>query len=155
MKNDMALFAGLYISCQNREGNLDEFFRHENQACPPALSDAGKLHVGNKSQLLECLEGVAESQADAPAVTSVVLDSTVIVQMLKPGTAKTFKEHAHQVFIPYIKGKLHGASRLDLVWDNYKDGSLKTATREKRGKGATARGEHHSHTRKLGEFPAC
>ena len=38
---------------------LDEFFRHENQACPPALSDAGKLHLGSKSQLLECLEGVA------------------------------------------------------------------------------------------------
>lgn len=139
MKNDIALFARLYISCQNREGNLDEFFRHENQACPPALSDVGKLHLGNKTQLLECLEGVAEFQSDAPAAISVVLDGAVIVKMLKPGTAKTFEEYAQKVFIPYIKEKLHGVSRLDLVWNNYKDGSLKTATREKRGKGVQRR----------------
>jgi len=139
VKNDMALFARLYIGCQNRDGNLDEFFRHENQACPPALSDAGKLHLGSKSDLLVCLEGVAEAQSDAPAVTSVVLDGAVIVQMLKPGTAKTFEEYAHQVFIPYVEGQLRRASRLDLVWDSYKDGSLKTATREKRGKGVRRR----------------
>jgi len=45
IKNDLALFARLYIGCQNRYGNVDEFFRHENQACPPALSDTGKLHL--------------------------------------------------------------------------------------------------------------
>lgn len=61
MKNDMALFVWLYIGCLNHDGNMDEFFHHENQACPPALSDAGKLHLGSKSQLLECLEGVAEA----------------------------------------------------------------------------------------------
>ena len=82
-----------------------------------------------------CLESIAEAQSDAPAVTSVVLDGAVIVQMLKPGTAKTFEEYAHQVFIPYVEGQLRRASRLDLVWDSYKDGSLKMATREKRGKG--------------------
>ena len=97
--------------------------------------DAGKLHLGSKSQFLECLEGVSEAQSDALAVTSIVLDGTVIVQMLKSGTAKTFEEYAHQVFIPYVKGKLRGASHLELVCDSYKDGSLKMASREKRGKG--------------------
>jgi len=24
----------LYIGCQNRDGNLEKFFKHENQACP-------------------------------------------------------------------------------------------------------------------------
>ncbi|KAK3866687.1 hypothetical protein Pcinc_027800 [Petrolisthes cinctipes] len=131
MKNDMALFARLYIGCQNRDGILDEFFHHENQACPPVLSDAGKMHLCSKSELLVCLEGIAEAKSDTPAITSVVLDGAVIVQMLKPGTAKTFEKYAHQVIIPYVEGKLRRASRLDLIWD----GSLKTATREKRGKG--------------------
>ena len=30
MKSDMQLFSHLYIACQTRNGNFDEFFRHEN-----------------------------------------------------------------------------------------------------------------------------
>ena len=30
-KNDCSLFLRLYIACQTREGNLEEFFKHENQ----------------------------------------------------------------------------------------------------------------------------
>ena len=94
LKNDIALFARLYIGCQTRDGNLEEFFRHENQQCPPALSDGGRLYLGSKSDLLVCLEGHAEPLSEAPTVTAVVLDGAVIVQMLKPGTAKTFEEYA-------------------------------------------------------------
>ena len=36
LKQDMQLFSRLYIACQSRDGNLDEFFQHENQACPPS-----------------------------------------------------------------------------------------------------------------------
>ena len=35
----MDIFSRLYIECQNRDGNREKFFKHENQACPPALSD--------------------------------------------------------------------------------------------------------------------
>ena len=51
LKNDVALFARLYIGCQTRDGNLEEFFRLENQKCPPALSDGGRLYLGSKSDL--------------------------------------------------------------------------------------------------------
>ena len=34
LKNDCALFSGLYISCQTRQGNLEEFFQHENRCIP-------------------------------------------------------------------------------------------------------------------------
>ena len=51
-KNDRELFARLYIGCPTRDGNLEEFFCHENQACPPALSDGGRLRTGTKSDLL-------------------------------------------------------------------------------------------------------
>ena len=99
LKCDVELFSRLYIGCQTRDSNLDEFFRHENQACPPSLSAAGKLH---QSDMLECLEGLSEAQSEAPKVTNVVIDGAVLVQMLKPGAAETFEEYAHQVFIPYI-----------------------------------------------------
>ena len=65
----MGLFSRLYIECQTRDGNLEEFFRHENQASPPALSDGGNLHLGTKSDLLICLQDLCENQTEAP-VTS-------------------------------------------------------------------------------------
>ena len=68
-------------------------------------------------------------------VSSVVIDGTAIVQMLKPGGAETFKQYADQVFLPFILGQLQHASRLDLVWDSYKADSLKATARAKRGKG--------------------
>ena len=47
-KNDTALFSKLYIGCQHRGGDVDEFFKHENQAFPPSLSDSGKLRFSAK-----------------------------------------------------------------------------------------------------------
>ena len=82
-----------YEGCQSRDGNLDEFFCRENQACTPSLSDTGKMRLCSKSVVY--LEGIVEAKSDAPAVTLVVLDGSVIVQMLKPGTAETFQEYAH------------------------------------------------------------
>ena len=38
LKNDCSLFFRLYIASQIRNGDLDDFFQHENQACPPSLS---------------------------------------------------------------------------------------------------------------------
>jgi hypothetical protein len=37
LKSDCSLFPRLYIASQTRNGDLDEFFKHENQAYPPAL----------------------------------------------------------------------------------------------------------------------
>ena len=133
LKCDVELFSRLYIGCQTRDGNLDEFFRHENQACPPSLSAAGKLHLGTKSDMLECLGGLSEAQSEAPKVTNVVIDGAVLVQMLKPSAAETFEEYAHQVFIPYISEQFRHVSRLNLVWDSYVVDSLKATARAKRG----------------------
>ena len=37
LNNDVALFARIYIGCQTRDGNLEEFFSHENQQCPTSF----------------------------------------------------------------------------------------------------------------------
>ena len=57
LKEDCRLFSKLFISCQSRECNLQEFFQHENQPFPAALSDSGKLHTCQKSQPVAILEG--------------------------------------------------------------------------------------------------
>jgi len=50
MKEECQLFYRLFISCQVRHINLEEFFKHENQEAPASLSDNGKLHTSQKSQ---------------------------------------------------------------------------------------------------------
>ena len=42
-------------ACQSRDGDLNEFFRHENHPYPPALTNLGALRFGSKSDLLSCV----------------------------------------------------------------------------------------------------
>ena len=68
-----------------------------------------------------------------------VIDGAVVVQMLNPKTASTFREYVATVFILYVTSQLQSAQRIDIVWDTYKDDSLKSGTRDKRGSGAWRR----------------
>ena len=139
LRNDVALFRRPYIGCQMMDGNLEEFFRHENQACPPALSDGESLRLGTKSDLLKWFEEFSRAQSEVPDTTCLVLDYSVLVQMLKPAVANNFDDYAQDVFIQYLSSKLQTVSRLDLVWDRHLADSLKGSARSKRGKGVRRR----------------
>ncbi len=41
LKNNCSLFSRLFIASQTRNRDLDDFFSHENQACPPVLAKNG------------------------------------------------------------------------------------------------------------------
>ena len=56
LKDDCRLFPKLFISCQSRVCDLLQFFKHENQSFPAALSDGGKLHSCQKSQVISSRE---------------------------------------------------------------------------------------------------
>lgn len=188
LKNDCALFSRLYIACQSRSGNIEEFFRHENQPWPPSLSKIGEMRTGTKADLVRCLlmlnqgtvvhntlalledpeflnttnEVDSERNIEfedyfettdtllddtvsvpvrevAPAVQAKVLDGAAIVQMLSPKLTTTFEDYVDKVFLPYLTQQLETAERVDIVWDVYKDSSLKSATRERRGCGLRRR----------------
>ena len=115
LKDDCSLFSRLYISCQTREGDLEEFFKHENQPWPPSLSQHGQLRQGNKAELVRCLQGTTEASAESPQVDVKVFDGAVVVQMLHPKTVRTFQEHTQTVFLPYIQAQLQSSQRLDIV----------------------------------------
>ncbi|KAH3768118.1 hypothetical protein DPMN_169330 [Dreissena polymorpha] len=94
LKQNCSLFSQLYVSCQVRDGNLIEFFRHENQAYPPSLSLFGQLRLGSKSDLLVPLEKIITSQTECPEIEALIIDGAVIVNMLKPRFCKTFEDYA-------------------------------------------------------------
>ena len=139
VKSDCSLFSRLYIGCQSRDGDLDQFFSHENQAAPPALSTGGKLRLAVKADLLHCLESDQTETTSPPVVDAPILDGAATVQMLKHVAAKIFQEYVNIVFAPYISTQLEKFHRLDLVWDVYLPDSLKGTTRQKRGKGLRKR----------------
>ena len=95
LRNDCSLFSRLYIASEVRNGNLDEFFEHENQAYPPELTQNGKLRSGSKSDLVGCLEDLVTSQekTNNPEVQVIILDGSAIVNMLRLGYAKTFSDY--------------------------------------------------------------
>lgn len=66
---------------------------------------------------------------------AIILDGAVIVQMLPPGTVRTFEGYCQTVFGPYIERRVQSVERVDQVWDVYREGSLKRTTRERRGTG--------------------
>ena len=74
-----------------------------------------------------------------PTVDAIILDGAVTVNMLNPGTACTFSDYASQIFLPYITRQLQDVQKVDVVWDEYVHGSLKTYTRSVRGKGSRRR----------------
>ena len=57
---------------KDRDGNVEDFFRHENQSCPPALSDGSCT----TNQLLPCLEDLTEPTAESPPISSIVWESS-------------------------------------------------------------------------------
>ena len=140
LKSDCQLFSRLYIACQSRAGDLEQFFAHENSPEPPSLSSQGKLRKGTKSDLLPCLESLDNQTQDvAPKVTVKIFDAAAIVHMLNPKAAKTFAEYAEREFIPYILAQLEDVQRVDIVWDQYEKESLKAGERISRGVGPRRR----------------
>ena len=118
------LFSRLYIACQSRETDVEQFFAHE---IPPSLSSSEKLRIGTKSDLLPCLETFnTETVGDyLTNVTVKIIDGAAIVNIRKPKLAKTFGEYADNNIIPFFKSQLANVKRLDVVWDQYFENSLK------------------------------
>lgn len=143
------LYGQAFIMIDSRGGNLEEFFRHESSSSPPALASEGSIYSCNKSDLLACIietSACTGLPADVELVAPddygvIVIDGGALIHSL-PGTivqGKTFAEYFTKVFCPRIQHELKRAARVDIVWDQYRSMSIKSATREKRGKGTRQR----------------
>ena len=100
-------------------------FSRENQAAPPSLSLGGKLRLGTKADLLECFGLEEKLSTNKPVVDAKFIDGAAAVQMMHPGTAKTFQDYADAVFLYYVSRHLEAADRVDVVRDIYIRYSLK------------------------------
>ena len=144
LKSDRRLYSNLFIACQSREGDLDSFLAHENHAYPVSLSEYGRLRTRNsKSDFLDCLNNYGDPSEEVPAVDMTVIDGATLLNMNPPFGELRFREYCNE-----LKDKLsiigRGFTRMDAVFDVYKEGSLKSQTLEKRGTGIRVSVREHA-----------
>ena len=78
--------------------------------------------MDTKSDIVRCLEDATEEQDDIiPSVEVVVLDGPDIMNELKHAAARTFREYAQDVFVPYEEHQLSRSHIIYVVRDNYTD----------------------------------
>ena len=139
LKADRNLFSQLFISCQNRQCDLRQFFKYENQPIPASLSDSGGLHSCQKSDLTDILQSKVTTPDTEPEVEAIIIDGSALVNSLPPRTSTTFDEYARETIIPNVTALSEKYKRTDVVFDVYLPSSLKSETRMKRGTGARRR----------------
>ena len=121
--------------CQTRELDLDEFFKHENQGSPPAISVDGELYTGNKSDLVTILKEYCEIESlDAQPYTDfLMIDGSIFVHTNPPKT-ETISEYS-KTFVKKISDTTEKHMRVDVVFYQYSNESIKLQTRKNRGNG--------------------
>ena len=133
LKDNCHLFSKLFISCQSRECDLKEFFRHETQKFPAALSDGGKLHSCQKSQLATILESLVTIPRHRTS------GGCHHHWWFRPRSSKTFEDYAVNDVLSTIQACSTKYKRTNSVFDAYLTSSLKFETRSKRGRGVRRR----------------
>jgi len=140
LRHDANTFCKMYVASQSCAGDVNEFFAHENNSCPPSISEFGKLRKArNKCDIVACLEDcIPTLQQTLPAESAdsaLIIDGAALVHMLSPGPSKTFHDYCSVILGPFVDRLLQTVQRLDIVFDQYLPNSLKSETRESRGSG--------------------
>ncbi len=134
LNSERRLYANLYEACQSREGDLDNFFAHENHTFPVSISEYGKLRkCTSKSHFLQCVESMVEVKYDEPEVLMKMIDGAAFVHMNPPKSSSTYGNYCQVELFRKIRYASRHTERLDIVFDFYQENSLKSQTRENRG----------------------
>jgi hypothetical protein len=69
---------------------------------------------------LKCIEDHGDTKLECPTVTEKIVDGAALVQMLPPGSEKTFGQYA-QTFAEFIANdsKSENLNRVNVVFDRY------------------------------------
>jgi len=84
---------------------------------------------------LKCLDELIEPTHEPPDVDVKVIDGAAFVNINAPKTSKTLGEYCHEELIKKIDFMKREVQRIDFVFDTYKPDSIKSQTRDNRGKG--------------------
>ena len=84
---DPKLFSRLFIACQSRTGDLQDFFFHENHSYPISISEYGKLRkCTGKSDFLKCLNEIIDPSEEQPVTQVKIIDGWRSTHQYEPTT---------------------------------------------------------------------
>ena len=110
---------------QSQKGDLLVFLQHENQNCPPSLSQKGMLHSAVKSQLLDILEQGTYKANEQQNADTVIMDDTTLINANSSRAAKRSDGYGPGVAVPLIESYIWKYHRY-VVFDIYHQDSLKS-----------------------------
>ncbi len=124
-----------------REVNMQDILKHELMPVSVSIAETNQtLRSGNKSVLAEVLtkEVICPAAVTLEGDSTLVIDGFALVAAIgKPEKAKTFGDFS-DVFVSttLIKGAAY--KRVDIVFDRYREKSIKTSTRTRRSRNVRA-----------------
>ena len=133
IKADRALFAHMIIIAENRKLKMNDVLCHPLAPLPWALAAAdGSLRKTNKASLAKELQKNMTAADMIPQPRVRIIDCMAMVQKIR-GDQKTFAEVADSL-IYMVLNEETDSQRIDVVFDVYRDNSIKNPTpRERRG----------------------
>ena len=142
LKADRNVLQRLIIAYEaGRAVDLPTILKHELMPVPLSIAEMnGSLRSGNKAQLADILtDGICcpEEIDDIDPVSScLIIDGqAMIVALGKPPGAETFGDLA-DVFVRDVLKSGYKFHRIEVIFDRYREESIKSATRERRCKTA-------------------
>ena len=132
LKADRALFAKMIVIAEKRELKMRDVLCHPLGPLPWALASSdGSMRKTNKSSLGKELKKNALAVESFPQPCACVIDGMALVQRMK-GDHKTFSEAADYL-LRMVLNEGGNSRRIDVVFDVYRDDSIRNAERERRG----------------------
>lgn len=132
IKADRAIFAQMIIIAENRKLKISDVLCHPLGPLPWALATAdGSLRKNNKASLAKELKKNITPADEIPQPCARVIDGMAMVQKIG-GDQKTFAEVA-DTLMSIVLNEGTNSERIDVVFDVYRENSIKNAEREKRG----------------------
>ena len=122
----------MIVIAENRKLEMKEVLRHPLGPLPwTLLTTDGSLRKINNASLAKELQRSAPVADVIPQPSACMIDGMALLQRLK-GDHKTFSEVAESL-MDIVLHEGSSSQRIDVVFDVYKEDSIKNAEREKRG----------------------
>ena len=132
LKADRNLFGHMILVAQSRELHMRDVLAHPLGPVPWTLANAdGSLRKTNKAALARELEKSVAPAEVIPKPSTTIIDGMSLVQKMK-GNDKTFAQLAESTLAKVLH-EGGDSERIDVVFDVYKDMSIKHSERANRG----------------------
>ncbi|XP_065900210.1 uncharacterized protein [Dysidea avara] len=132
LKADRSLFGRIIVMAQGRNLKMEDILSHPLGPLPWALSTPdGLLRKTNKAALATSLQSNVAPIEQLPDNFALIIDGMSLVQKVK-GEQTTFGDVATAVLQMVLREGKHN-KRIDVVFDTYKENSIKNSERLLRG----------------------